>query len=468
MRIRVHVRSRFVTDDEVRSDGPTAVEGDVRASVEAIAELVRRLVEERQRDLSVSSARRSARLLRMIRDARVQAAVDPGELHERVRRRARLAIDDIRIHGFHRIDRRSSTSSMRPSTTRQRYFIHIGAPKCGSTYLQSLLWRNRVPLARDDVYVPGATQGDHFLAGSDVLGTVTSPEAAALDSWRGAWDRLIRDAERSQCSTIVITDETLCRATAEQARTALDRLRDHEVHIVYATRDLAGLLPSQWQSGALWGPVPAFARWLRARVLDHPDHWFWESHDLHRVFRNWSTGDPANVHVVIVPSMERGDEMWRRFQSVLGWSTPTRTDQPRSNSSIGFSQIELLRRVQQRIAGVEPRLVRRRITEAVIGLGVLAQQPRIDVPLIPHDLRERIEAMADDRRAFITGSGFDVIGDIEELANPSARFAAAPAVPSPEAMLAAGRAVTETLERHLVARHHHASLMAVGRALVRG
>ena len=88
------------------------------------------------------------------------------------------------------------------SRGRRAYFLHIGAPKSGSSYLQSLLWRNRHALMRDGVYLPGRSQTDHFYAGTDFRGRpyVTQTDE---DQWRGAWDRMIEDAERSGCRRIV-------------------------------------------------------------------------------------------------------------------------------------------------------------------------------------------------------------------------------------------------------------------------
>jgi hypothetical protein len=40
-------------------------------------------------------------------------------------------------------------------------FLHIGAPKCGTTFVKSVLWNNREVLAARGILVPGRRPFDH-------------------------------------------------------------------------------------------------------------------------------------------------------------------------------------------------------------------------------------------------------------------------------------------------------------------
>ena len=52
------------------------------------------------------------------------------------------------------------SSAARPPTA----YLHIGAPKAGSTYLQGVLWANRGVLAAAGVSVPGLDPIEQFRA----------------------------------------------------------------------------------------------------------------------------------------------------------------------------------------------------------------------------------------------------------------------------------------------------------------
>lgn len=52
-----------------------------------------------------------------------------------------------------------------------RVYLHVGAPKTGTTFLQGVLGKNRDTLKQQGVWLPGASAEDHFRAGFD-LGAV--------------------------------------------------------------------------------------------------------------------------------------------------------------------------------------------------------------------------------------------------------------------------------------------------------
>jgi len=70
----------------------------------------------------------------------------------------------------------------------RRVYLHIGLPKTGTTYLQTLMWNNREVLAGQGVLLPGDSRRQHLWASCAVREDPNlvrrSPEAPA------AWDRL--------------------------------------------------------------------------------------------------------------------------------------------------------------------------------------------------------------------------------------------------------------------------------------
>ncbi len=52
----------------------------------------------------------------------------------------------------------------------QRDFLHIGPPKTGTTYVQSILFGNRRELRQAGVLLPGRATAKHFGAVGDLRG----------------------------------------------------------------------------------------------------------------------------------------------------------------------------------------------------------------------------------------------------------------------------------------------------------
>jgi hypothetical protein len=328
---------------------------------------------------------------------------------------------------------------------RRTYYLHIGAPKCGSSYLQALLWKNRATLMRDGVYVPGRSQADHFRAATDFRGQPYVTQAPD-DPWRGAWDRLIDDAERSGCSKIVISSEFLADSRAERISARLERLGDADIHVIYATRELGGLLAAAWQQRIQVGPVAPWIEWLEELAGRQGTDWMWARHHIGKVCAGWAANGADEVDVLVLPrSGSAPDELWHRFQSIVGWSARTRVGTRRANESLGYSQAELLRRLQHRLARVEPRHLRARVTKNVIANQALRKMERVDAPLIPEHLGTWLEAESVGRRDQLVASGARIVGDADDLMPVGSRLAPTPRGPRDSVMIDAAVNVIERL-----------------------
>ena len=333
----------------------------------------------------------------------------------------------------------------RPDTGVERtYYLHIGAPKCGSTYLQTLIWRNRRELMKDGVYVAGRSSFDQFQAGTDFRGrpyVTQAPEGP----WRGAWDRLITDAERSAYPKIVISSEFLADAAPEEISSRLGRLDGADIQVIYATRDVASLLGSVWQQLVKTHAVAPWHAWLDALAARGDTDWLWPYHDVGEVIERWTGTGADELHLLLLPRPDGApDELWRRFRSIVGWSIPTDTNVPRGNESLGYSQAELLRRLQKRLVRVEPRTERAVVTKHV-ATDTLAEMERMDVLVIPERLRSWLDAASARQREQILASGARVVGDLEELRISDSSFSPHPAAPRTPVMLEAAVSVIAAL-----------------------
>ena len=306
-------------------------------------------------------------------------------------------------------------------------YVHIGAPKTGTTYLQDRLTRNARRLAEHDVHVPRlnpitSPAMSHFRGALDLLdqdwgGT---PGHAA-----GAWPKLVRRIRRST-GTVVVSHEILAPAPPEKITRLMNDLEGCDVHVVYSVRDLARQLPAAWQESVKQGRSWRFKRFLNR--AEGGGAWFMRAFDVPTVLGNWSRNlPPERVHVVTVPPAGSApDELWLRFCATFGidpaWAP---LDSERSNASLGIAETELLRllnrRIERRTRGEQPHddLLRHMLDSGQLGS---RKSRRVELP--PARL-PWVEEQAERWIEWVKGSGVVVHGDLEDLrphVDPEARW----------------------------------------------
>jgi hypothetical protein len=299
-------------------------------------------------------------------------------------------------------------------------YVHIGAPKTGTTYLQDRLGRNVKELAAHDVHIPTraplmSSGTFHFRAALDLLGQDWGGPAGHAD---GAWDAMVRRVRRAS-GTSIFSHEILAGAAPEPVARLKQDFGDIELHVVYSARDLARQAPAGWQESVKQGRRWKFGRYL-TRVREGRS-WFARAFDLPTVLSAWGNGlPPEHVHVVTVPRAADvevdPDLLWHRFCRAFDidpdWAP---VDSDRSNISLGSAETQVLRSLNQRIG----RSVRENPGYDALILGMLAdgalggQQSRpILLPPKFHDwARERGEAWVE----WLEQSGVDVVGDPADL-----------------------------------------------------
>ncbi|MPZ61369.1 MAG: hypothetical protein GEU93_08735 [Propionibacteriales bacterium] len=292
-------------------------------------------------------------------------------------------------------------------------YVHIGLAKTGTTYLQGLMWGNRRRLDGAGVRLPGQRRKQHLAASSSLCEQSFDQDLATTGP--AAWDALADEARRAP-ARVVISHETLSRATAEQAKHALASLEPAEVHLIVTMRDLARQVPALWQERLKNRSKIPYSRFLK-RIARGPDP-FWRGQDVLDVLARWGGVPAERVHVVTVPrpGAPRG-LLWTRFASVVGVDPAIATREPkRANESLSVAEAELLRRLNPALRkgthdrGTYFRVVKRHLAPNV--LAGMAPQPRITVPEEHRDwMRDRARLMIDG----LASGGFDVVGDLADL-----------------------------------------------------
>jgi hypothetical protein len=297
----------------------------------------------------------------------------------------------------------------------ERVFWHVGLPKTGTTYLQSVLWANRQRLAEQGVLLPGSSARQQMQASVVVREHPGLAKRSA--EVRESWDR-IRAEIAAHDGTAIVSHEFFGAATAEQAARGIAQLAPAEVHVVVTARDLLSVVTSYWQEFIKHGFDAALDEF--PDVGRSYDEWSWAALDLKSVLQRWSpTLDPTRVHVVVLPEPGAPRRaLVDEFAGVVGFdASEFDTDQAQENSSLGVVEAELLRRLTPSLTGFTSARDRGVWIRSYLAQNKLV--PRGGDRFLPSPERvEELRQKATDIVGYLTASDFDVVGDLDRLRVP--------------------------------------------------
>lgn len=317
----------------------------------------------------------------------------------------------------------SNPSEQQPGDAPLTVFLHIGTMKTGTSFVQSVLLKNREVLRDEGVLYPlrGNQWALQVKAARDILGIKGLPseggwaaQAEKIDAWDGR--------------AVVVSMEFYSLASAAKAKQVVASLRPAKVEIILTARDLVRVLPSAWQSMIKQGRPWPFNEFVSA-VIDQgagdPDahRRFWRHQDVVDIARKWVGAVGAdNVHLITVPPSGAAPSLlWERFCGVIGVE-PSRYDisQDRnSNFSLSYSDTELMRQVSGALYDDLGKLpfkrwathyFANRVLRASAAEDTAHDRPRLSSAAQDWAIR-RSQAMVEDLR----GMGLHVVGDLSEL-----------------------------------------------------
>jgi|Tabmets5t2r1_1033131.scaffolds.fasta_scaffold16664_2 hypothetical protein len=300
----------------------------------------------------------------------------------------------------------------------RRLHLHIGAPKTGTTFLQSVLWQYRRSWPEYDVAYPVDSPEEMFHATLDVRalrwGGVEHPE------WAGSWDRLC-DRVAGVDADVVLSQELLAGADKAQVPRIVESFGDREVHIVYTLRSLVSMLRSDWQEQVKHRHTADWPEYLR-QVFEEPDRshfgqWFWGHHDAPAVLARWATALPAErIHVVVTTPAAPRRKLWTDFADLMGLPTDLELVSNRHlNVSLGRTATRLLAGVNERVADRFDDERYAAVVGQVLTNQVLPTAVNRDPLTFPAEQADFLRTRGEEIAGVLRDGPYDVVGDPQLL-----------------------------------------------------
>jgi hypothetical protein len=301
-----------------------------------------------------------------------------------------------------------------------KVFLHLGLPKTGTTYLQTVMWADRERMRSQGVLLPGRERRDHLWSTRIIREDPNLPtyEERVRESWEvvkaeiAAWDE-----------TALISHEFFAGAAPEQAARMVAELAPAEVHLVVTAREPVGLYSGGWQESLKNRDARTMPEFAEAEVSENPmSVWNWRTLDVRLVLERWApTVAAERVHVLPLPRPGAPRELlWQRFAGLVGLDPGSFDLSPTfPNESMGVVEAETLRRVNLHLKDEDferpfDRGVYIRTFLADERLATRGGEKYWPTEAILAECRARAVAAVEH----IEASGYDVIGDVRDLLVP--------------------------------------------------
>jgi len=286
--------------------------------------------------------------------------------------------------------------------------------KSGTTYLQSWLDQNSERLAEQGLL--WNKSGANFRATDDLFGS-----AKPRPHLEGAWAAMKASLD-SHAGDALISNELLAAAAPKKVARLVRRLRPAEVHVLITARDLARVVPSQWQTAMRNRGTVTWAQYVEDIFMSEPNedsyyNWFWNRQDVPGIVSSWSRHVALDSLTVITvpPSGTSPTVLGERFCSVLSVDPTGFDDASMSNASLGAHSAELLRRMNAEIVSFDwaqhQLAIKNGLARRVLE-GRADKEPSVGLTQRQHNaVRNAATAMVDRLRRM----DVKVVGDLDDL-----------------------------------------------------
>ena len=317
--------------------------------------------------------------------------------------------------------------SYAPRPTADR-FIHVGAPKCGSTALQSWLDSNRATLAAQGVHY--VSEGSHWIAPAKGLVGVADRVSGKPVPIR-EWERLVaavRKATPGSGSTAraIISSEWYAGASDDAVQRAVRDLDGSRMHVLLFVRPLSSTLISAWQQALKLGGKQSLQEWLTT-IFDEPTsptaERVWAKHRYDLIAARWANQIGADRVSVVVLDPTNHESLFRTVEALLGAEPGSAPAAPsRTNQSLSPFESDVLLALNKEFyaRGGTLRGYRQGVLRTFDGYVNSVRTGTPEKMRLPHSWEPRVTALNEEIAAGIERSGCKVVGDLHHLRTPAA------------------------------------------------
>ena len=302
----------------------------------------------------------------------------------------------------------------------ERVLLHVGTPKTGTSYLQDVLFRNRVKLLASGISYPAERFDAHFLAALDLM---RMPWGGLQAEAIGAWDELAAAVRRAP-GTAIISHEILATASRSQVKRALESVgygSGTEVHVILSVRDLVRQIPAEWQENVKHRAGLSYRDFLD-RIQDpgrasRIGSWFWGVQEIPDILNRWGHDlPPEHVHLVTVPPPGEPELLWKRFSTAFGLDgVDLDLEAERVNPSLGVPEIALIRRINRRANKDLHPVDYRPLVRELLAHQTLSRRTSSPRLALPPDVHPWVQELSRSWVEEIGRRGYDVVGELDDL-----------------------------------------------------
>jgi hypothetical protein len=301
-------------------------------------------------------------------------------------------------------------------------YLHIGAFKTGTTYLQEVMRSSHEALREQGMFFPGGSRWCRQVAGArDLVGLYKRGEDAA--DVPGGWNALAEEIKAWDGPSALVSMEFLSMASPRQARRAVRALQPAQVHVVLTARDLAGVVAGMWQETLKVGGTCTWDDYIASlrdpdRAAIPPALGFWICQDLPAILDVWEQAvGRERIHIVTVPPPGAPKQvLLERFCDAVGLDVDRLTVlAPRSNQSLGAAEGEALRRLNANLGKRADLAEYRRVIKQVVARHLSDTTQKSSQVRLPPEDRLWAEKKAREITDVLAQRGYHVVGDLNDL-----------------------------------------------------
>lgn len=293
--------------------------------------------------------------------------------------------------------------------------LHVGCFKTGTSYLQRTMAANRDALRDDGVLWPGASFGDQVRWANYV-------KTGRARTGGAHWSQIVDEIDAWDGRLAVVSMEFLSLADSEGVQRAVESLSRHRLKVVLTARDLARVVPAQWQESVQHQHVWSYKEYLSeitrdGRGASQARHHFRARHNWPGILSRWSAASPDDLTLLVVPpaGAPRG-LLWERFASVLGVQADRFTEPEAVNESLGAASAEVLRYAAMSLNAGSYSNAAVRVKKRVLAKTLLAARKSDEPALaLPSEYEDWAVTWTERLLAGLEKVGPTVVGDLDEL-----------------------------------------------------